>query len=154
MKKAVFIPIIAVALVLVVGVGTLFGNALKNNSGSDTASVSPFGQPAAPPPPAADTKYKDGTYTASGSYVSPGGNESINVKITVKSNNITAVTVTPQGGDPRSQEYETAFAQGIGQIVTGKPLASQFDVSEVNGSSLTGEGFTQALNAIRSQAQA
>jgi uncharacterized protein with FMN-binding domain len=97
--------------------------------------------------------YKDGTYSADGSYVSPGGQEEIAVTVTVKSNLITAVTVKSVTADSEAAEYQSRFASGISAVAVGKSLAS-LSVSNVAGSSLTGQGFNSALATIRSEAKA
>lgn len=107
------------------------------------------------PLPATSTtkKYKDGTYTATGNYVSPDGPETIDVSVTLANDNVSAVTVTPGafGGD--SRRYETQFSRGISSIVVGKPLDQAYVHGNVNGSSLTGDGFDDALDQIKTQAQ-
>ena len=100
----------------------------------------------------ASTAYNDGTYSADGTYSSPGGQEEIAVTLTVKKNLITAVKVTTVKADPTGTQYEQLFAGGISAAVVGKPLAS-VTVGTVAGSSLTSQGFTDALNTIRSKAQ-
>jgi uncharacterized protein with FMN-binding domain len=100
----------------------------------------------------ASTKYTDGTYTADGSYSSPGGEEEIAVTLTVKSNLVTAVKVTTVKADPTAAQYEQMFAGGISAVAVGKPLAT-LSVGTVAGSSLTTQGFTTALNDIRTKAQ-
>jgi uncharacterized protein with FMN-binding domain len=145
--KKVIIPIGIIGLIVIVSV--VVGHASSTERRVGSAAATP-GQAIATP--AAGSKYKDGTYSAHGSYQSPEGDESIGVSITVASNSVQSVSITPEG-QGRGREYEQLFAQGIGSIVQGQPLSSNFDVSEVNGSSLTGAGFNQALQSIRAQAQ-
>jgi len=96
--------------------------------------------------------YKDGTYTADGSYQTPETVEKISVSITVHDDAVTAVEVT---GDPQAAEtkhYQGQFIGGISAQVVGKKL-DDISVSRVSGSSLTSKGFTQALDAIRTEAK-
>lgn len=96
--------------------------------------------------------YKDGTYTADGSYQTPETVEKISVSITVAGDTVTAVKVT---GDPQAAEtrhYQAQFIGGISAQVVGKKL-DDISVSRVSGSSLTSKGFTQALQAIRTEAR-
>lgn len=102
----------------------------------------------------ATATYKDGEYSATGAYESPGGQETVGVDLKISAGVITSLTVTPGATDPTSQEYQSKFVSGIQSIIVGKPLSSNFDVSEVNGSSLTGTGFSQALTSIKSKASA
>lgn len=96
--------------------------------------------------------YKDGTYSATGSYSSPGGNEEIKVTITILNGKVTDSSITPQASSRESEEYQTDFANNYKSLVTGKAIAS-LSLSHVAGSSLTSIGFNEALDAIRSQAQ-
>lgn len=96
--------------------------------------------------------YKDGTYTAEGSYSSPGGNEEISVTITITAGKVTDSSVTPRAASSESNEYQQDFVSGYKVLVTGKDLAT-LNLSRVSGSSLTSRGFNEALDAIRNQAQ-
>ncbi len=96
--------------------------------------------------------YKDGTYTAPGSYYSPGGEEHISVKLTVAHNVVTAVTVTTVQADPTATSFEQMFEAGIGAAVVGKNL-NDLDIHVVAGSSLTSQGFDQALATIKAEAK-
>jgi uncharacterized protein with FMN-binding domain len=96
--------------------------------------------------------YKDGSYTAKGDYISPGGAESVEVLAVLKDGKISDVTVTPKGNDAKSLRYETMFAQGIKGVIVGKSLNDNLNPGVVNGSSLTGAGFAQAMDAIKLQA--
>ena len=99
------------------------------------------------------SKYKDGTYTATGSYVSPGGPESVEIQTTLKDGKISDVNVTPKATNSKSVRYQGLFADGIKGVIVGKSLDSNLDIGVVNGSSLTGMGFTQAIDLVRQQAQ-
>ena len=96
--------------------------------------------------------YKDGTYTATGSYVSPGGPESIEIQTTLKDGKITDVNVTPKATDSKSARYQEVFANGIKGVIVGKSLSENLNPGAVNGSSLTSTGFAQAIDAIKLQA--
>lgn len=109
------------------------------SSGSDSSSSSSSGT------------YKDGTYTAEGSYQTPETVEKITVKVTLADDTITAVDVT---GDPQareSQQYQGQFIGGISDEVVGKKI-DDIKVSRVAGSSLTSGGFNQAIEEIKSEA--
>lgn len=96
--------------------------------------------------------YKDGTYSEHGTYSSPGGTEVINVELTLKDNIVTAVTVKTVKADPTAHEYEELFEGGISKVVVGKKIDS-LNVSRVAGSSLTSQGFNNALVAIKADAR-
>lgn len=96
--------------------------------------------------------YKDGTYTAEGSYQTPETVEKITVKVTLADDTITAVDVT---GDPQareSQQYQSQFIGGISDEVVGKKI-DDIKVSRVAGSSLTSGGFNQAIEEIKTEAK-
>lgn len=95
--------------------------------------------------------YADGTYEAEGTYRSPGGNEAVQVSITLEGDIVTAVTVTPEATSGNSKQYQTAFAGGIADVVVGKNI-DELDVSKVSGSSLTSGGFNEAVETIKADA--
>lgn len=102
---------------------------------------------------AASGEYADGTYTAEGSYDTPGGTESISVELTVADDAVTAVTVTPEASGGNAARFQEEFASGIADEVVGQDL-SDLAVDKVSGSSLTGNGFNAALDEIRADAAA
>jgi len=95
--------------------------------------------------------YADGTYEATGTYTSPNGQEEVDVSLTLESDVITAVTVTPQASNPNSVRYQNEFADGIAAVVVGQDV-DDISVSRVAGSSLTSGGFNQAVETIKSEA--
>ena len=95
--------------------------------------------------------FKDGTYTADGSYQAPSGRETITVKLTLAADKVTAVEVTKHATDPNAIQYQTMFAGGISSLVVGKDIDS-LGVTRVAGSSLTSGGFRAAVDKIKSQA--
>ena len=97
--------------------------------------------------------YKDGSYTATGSYMSPGGQDQIGVTLTLANDIITDVSINPQAGDRTSSRYMARFASGYKQYVVGKNIAD-VNLTNVSGSSLTPIGFNDALNQIKAQAKA
>jgi len=159
-----------IALVSVAGLGLL--GALAGCSSSTAEAETPAATsdsstaaPEASSTPSADSgagstgtdsssgTYADGEYSAEGSYRSPGGTESIGVTLTVQDDVVTAVTVTPEATSGNAKEYQTRFASGISGEVVGKELSS-LSVDKVAGSSLTGQGFNDAVEAIRGDAAA
>lgn len=95
--------------------------------------------------------YKDGTYSATGSYSSPGGNERVDVKVTIKNGEITDADVTARAASPTSSQYQDQFIAGYKQQVVGKNV-DEVSLSTVSGSSLTPQGFNEALEVIKQQA--
>ena len=97
--------------------------------------------------------YKNGTYTADGSYQAPSGTESITVKVTLTSDKITAVTVTPHATNGNPAMFQSQFASSISALVVGKDIDT-IKVSRVAGSSLTSGGFNAAITSIKADALA
>ncbi|HEU0207274.1 MAG TPA: hypothetical protein VFQ74_11365 [Pseudolysinimonas sp.] len=97
--------------------------------------------------------YADGTYTEDGSYLSPAGEQTVTVKLTMAGDTITAITVTPHATDPTAKQYQAMFVQGVAAMVVGKDI-DKLSVSRVAGSSLTSGGFNKAIAAIKADAKA
>jgi hypothetical protein len=96
--------------------------------------------------------YKNGTYTAVGSYMSPGGLDKIGVTLTINNGLVTDSSVQLMPGDNTSAKYEQIFADNYKQYVIGQNIAT-LNVGKVSRSSLTPKGFNDALNNIRAQAK-
>ena len=125
------------------------------NTAATTGTNTPT-PPERTPPPADTAKksvylYKDGTYSATGSYMSPGGEDQLGVSVTLKDDIITSASVTNMANDGRSQRYQDMFISGYKQYVIGKNIAD-VSLSKVSGSSITPGGFNDALAQIKSQA--
>lgn len=102
---------------------------------------------------AESSTYADGTYTATGSYVSPGGQESVEVELTLTGDVVTDVTVTSLAVNPNSERYQGEFVDGIADVVVGVAI-DDLNVSKVAGSSLTSGGFNDAVEQIKAEARA
>ena len=102
---------------------------------------------------ARDQRYRNGTYHATGTYASPGGEESIGVDITLKEGVVTDVVVVAHATLPASQNYQQKFVEGARAVVVGKKIDA-LNLSVVSGSSLTPVGFMDALAKIKVQAKA
>ncbi len=96
--------------------------------------------------------YKNGTYSASGTYSTPGGAESINVTLTIKDGVVTDSSVSQSTTNRESQEFFNSFAASYKGKVVGQKLES-LSLSRVSGSSLTPRGFNSALASIKSKAK-
>jgi uncharacterized protein with FMN-binding domain len=101
--------------------------------------------------PPVDASYSDGTYEASGAYQSPAGSEKITVTLTLENDTVTDVEVTLNPSNPTTANYQGQFADGVDALVVGEDIDS-LDVTVVAGSSLTGNGFREALTAIKADA--
>jgi uncharacterized protein with FMN-binding domain len=96
--------------------------------------------------------YKDGSYTAPGTYASPGGTEHISVTLTLAKNVITAMKVITVKADPTATGYEQLFEGGIAAATVGKNI-NTLNIGVVAGSSLTSMGFNNALATIKADAK-
>lgn len=95
----------------------------------------------------------DGDYSAEGSYSNPGGQSEVQVDLTITDGKIADIKVTPQASNGTSKGFQQKFAGGIADEVVGKSLDG-LDVSKVSGSSLTSQGFNQAIDQIKADASA
>lgn len=103
-------------------------------------------------PTAAASTYTDGTYTMRGAYVSPAGRETVTVSVTLANDIITDTTFTGDATNPSSVRNQERFAEGYSSFIVGKDIDS-VELGVVNGSSLTGIGFNDALAQIKADAR-
>ncbi len=96
-------------------------------------------------------KYKDGLYVSTQDYQSPNGTETIDVTITLSKDIIIAVDVVGHGTSPDSKLHQKQFRDGIADVVVGKDI-DDIDVHKVGGSSLTSEGFNEAVEIVKTDA--
>ena len=138
-----------IALVSGVSAVAALASCSSGAASQDTADEAVAETSAAP----AEPGYADGTYTATGSYESPAGPETVGVSITLEDGMVMGVEVTPEATNPASQKFQTQFASGVADVVMGKPIEG-LTVDTVSGSSLTPEGFNAALVEIAADAHA
>lgn len=98
-----------------------------------------------------DASYRDGVYQANGTYESPNGRENIIVLVELADDVVTNVEITTNPTNPTTANYQGQFASGIGDLIVGRDI-DELDVTVVAGSSLTGNGFREALSAIKAEA--
>mgnify|MGYP001584885202 FL=1 len=96
--------------------------------------------------------YKDGVYEVKGDYVSPGGDEQIDVKLTLKGNVVSEAEVVSLAVRPNSVKFQGQFVAGYKEFVVGKNI-DEINIQKVSGSSLTPKGFKDALEKIKVQAK-
>ena len=99
-----------------------------------------------------ERKYKDGTYSARGSYFSPAFIEELGITLTIESDTVVAATFDVGASNSTSVKYQNNFKNGFDQYVIGKNIDS-LKLQVVNGSSLTPKGFIDALKKIKKEAQ-
>ena len=148
-NKAIVAIIVVVLIATATGV-VMYLSSSKNNQSSNSTTNTSQGSRTTD----ADAKsYKNGTYSASGTYQSPGGNESINVSVTLKDGAITDTSATTQAASGTSQQYQSEFVNNYKTLVVGKSI-NDVNLSRVAGSSLTSGGFNQAIEQIKADARA
>jgi hypothetical protein len=162
-KKAI-IGLIVIVLLVIAATGAVIvmsnngskadGDAVASNSPSTSPTTSTSTSPSSSPVSSAST-FKDGSYSATGNYVSPGGDESIDVNVTLSDGNgtITAVSVSPHANVQEASDYQGQFVSGYKSMVIGKKI-TDVNLSRVSGSSLTSIGFNSAVDQIKSKAEA
>lgn len=117
------------------------------------APASAPASPAAGDAPTSTGSYADGEYSATGEYQSPGGPESIEVTVSLEGNVVTDVTVTGNATAGNALRYQTEFEEGIAAEVVGVNI-DELAVDKVAGSSLTSDGFNDAIAQIKADADA
>ena len=121
-------------------------------NGGQESTTSPTASSAASGGAAGGSTYKDGTYSADGTYTSPNGQETVGVQLTLAGDKVTAVNITTHPSNPNTKKFQGEFASGIAAQIVGKDI-DQLNVSKVAGSSLTSGGFNEAVEQIKSQAK-
>ena len=94
--------------------------------------------------------YADGTYKINGQY-GPVGEDTIDVKLTVKQGNVEKVDIVGHPFTSISKKHQTEFANAINGVVDGTPLKG-LKVDKVAGASWTSEAFNKALEVARQEA--
>lgn len=130
---------------------------------TDTASTSSESAMAASSVPAAmeassqahagESAYNDGTYTAEGDYMSPAGAEKVGVTLTLSHGVVADAQFIGMAENPASVRLQEQFNQGFKEAVVGKPI-DELNLTIVNGSSLTPQGFMDAVAKIKAEARA
>lgn len=147
-RKSVYVGIAGLSLA-----GTVAGCAPSAQQPAAQETQSSESSAAAAPSALASSGagYKDGTYTADGTYKSPNGTETVGVQLTLANGTVSAVDITQHPSNPNTRKFQGEFAGGIADQVVGKSL-DEIKVSKVAGSSLTSGGFNQAVEQIKAQA--
>ncbi|MFW0795770.1 calcium-binding protein [Gordonia sp. CPCC 205515] len=130
----------------------LVAGACSSDDSSGTATSTPAEAADTSAASAAAGTYKNGTYSATGHYVSPGGPQQVGVTVTLSNGVIDSLQLDTSQTKGTSKEYQGKFASGINALVVGKSI-DELDVHKVAGSSLTSTGFNDAIEQIKTEAQ-
>lgn len=103
--------------------------------------------------PVVQNTYKDGIYSAAGTYQSPAGKEEISVSVTLQNGVITDAIFTPKATNEVSVKLQGMFASGYKAVIVGKTL-DEAKLDKVSGSSLTPKGWNDAIEKIKLEAKA
>lgn len=139
--------LIVIALLAVVATAVIVINNGNNAPTTVDSIMNPGGSSSDP------SAYKDGTYSATGSYVSPGGRETIDLTVTIENGVITSTSLAANDASGEARDYIQRFASGYQAEVVGKSV-NEVELSRVAGSSLTSNGFNDALDQIKDEAAA
>lgn len=148
-QKLRIIGVIAIGLIAIGGTAAaIVLNKQTNTAPSSTTTTSSSNNTTSS---TSGTAYKNGSFSANGSYRTPGGTETVSVSVTLKDDVITSVSVTGNGrGD--SAEYQSMFKSSVSSLTVGKDI-DDIKLSRVSGSSLTSTGFNSALDTIKTEAR-
>jgi len=142
---------VLLVVVLIVGGAIVFAKKKSNSAMADTTVQTAPAKTSTGAAVTASTTFTDGTYNANSTYDSPGGNQSIAVSITLKDGIVTDTSVQGQANDGDARQYQADFVNAYKPLVVGKKI-TDIKLSRVSGSSLTSQGFNNALQQIESQA--
>lgn len=124
-----------------------------SSSASASASASTSAGSSSSSSAASTSGFKDGTFTKTAPYQTPGGTETVTVTVALRSGTITSVKVVGSEHTANAKHYVEAFAGGVGAQVVGKKIAG-LQVGAIAGSSLTPNGFNTAVAQIEPAAKA
>jgi uncharacterized protein with FMN-binding domain len=125
----------------------------KDTTAVETPVTPVVTTPTTPTPAVTSSGYKDGSYSAEGTYTSPGGTEHLDVKLTLKDGVITDAVVESLATRPESKAMQAKFISGYKTLVVGKKIDDVM-LDKVSGSSLSPIGFNDAVAQIKVQAKA
>jgi cytoskeletal protein RodZ len=157
-KSQVTTIVILLATTLMIGGVVIVNNNQKQNneqsSVATTSSSKASGNSDAKATSSEPGSYKAGEYSAAGDYESPDGAQKIIIKLTIQSDGtITDTSATENANGRESSEYQARFISGYKSQVVGKDIDS-LTLDSVSGSSLTPQGFNDALDKIKENARA
>lgn len=147
-RKSMVVVSILAFIIIVAAIGLY----AKSSNGQNTVTTDPS-HTTGGTTPSTNTSYKNGSYSGSGSYPTPGGQESITVELTLSNNIVTDTNVTTSENSPQAASYQQQFKDNYRPFVVGKNI-NDITLSRISGSSLTPQGFNEAVDAIKSQAKA
>ncbi len=98
-------------------------------------------------------KYKHGNFSAKTAYLSPGGKVEIEVTVVFEKDEVSSLLIRPIKADSTSLYYIDRYETGAKKLIEGVHIDDLDLQGSINGSSLTGGGFMQALEIIKTQTE-
>lgn len=157
-KKKLHPALASLIVIALIGIVASAAIIITNNNNKETPSQSTQENSqdvvdSAPSSESTDTStYENGTYNATGTYLSPGGRQSIELSVTITDGVITDTSIKNNASDVESREHQELFSNNYKALVVGKK-ADEVSLSRVSGSSLTSNGFNAALDQIKDDAR-
>jgi len=151
----VMIGVIVVVLLAALGGGAFYLTQQGNDTTSSKTDVSQIDSSSKPGNAGTENnrEYTDGTYTATGTYQSPGGQEEIELTVSLAAGKITDTSAATQAASGTSRQYQKEFINNYKNLIIGKNI-EDVELDRVAGSSLTSNGFNDALDEIKQDAAA
>lgn len=84
-----------------------------------------------------------------GTYESPAGTENMTIAFTLKGDLVENVALTSGSSNETSEKFQKLFMAGVKSQVVGKKVSDIGTFDRVNGASLTGAGFNQAVAKLK-----
>lgn len=150
MQNRISPAVASLIVVVMIGIATL-AVAKLNNATSDAPAIAHSTSNQLGAPTTTRSTLKDGVFTTKGTYSTPGGAESINLTVILKNDIIVNVELQQNASRGDSAIYQAKFASGYKPFVQGKDI-KEIKLTRVAGSSLTSDGFNQAIENIRRDA--
>lgn len=151
-RKTVITIVAIVLIVLIITAAVATSPRKKAIAVTAASNQAANATPSTPAATGSTSDYKDGSYSATGSYESPGGTQQITVDVTLHNDIITNTSASPGAQDPTSESYESAFIDSYESLVIGKNINS-VSALRMSGASLTLQGFDDAITQIENQAR-
>jgi hypothetical protein len=146
------------AIVIVIGAGITLGARKSKDGSAASASTATTSTPSTSTTSrtgtsgsGASTTFKNGTYSATGSYRAPDGTQQIGITLTIAGDAVTSASAKNEAQGRQSSQYEDEFISDFTSQVVGMKVDS---ISIFTRATLTVAGFDNALQNIESQARA
>ncbi|HLL60539.1 MAG TPA: hypothetical protein VK338_02385 [Candidatus Nitrosocosmicus sp.] len=152
-NKNMKLGLAALAIILLIGVMVASNKTQAPTTQNNVVTTMPESTTAPTDVLTNTSSYKNGSFSAEGSYVSPAGPEQVDVSLTLTDGRITDVNFEGKAVNPNSKRFQGIFSENYKQFVVGKNI-DEVKLDKVAGSSLAPKGFNDAIEKIKEQAKA